>query len=274
MKTLDRFRQALTLKRYSPRTIESYSNAVRTALREMRLTAAEQLTDTAFEAYMLTKVESGISASWQRMIVASVALYADLVLNRKLKVEHLYPSRHDSKLPNVLSKQDVKALFDVTVNIKHKAMLMTIYSAGLRLNELVSLRLRDIDSKRMVITVRAGKGKKDREVMLSEALLPVLRSYVKQHKPKIFVFEGQEGGAYSARSVQQVLKSALREAGIRQKASVHTLRHSFATHLLESGTDIRFIQEFLGHQSIKTTELYTHVTTVTKSKIRSPLDSM
>lgn len=174
----------------------------------------------------------------------------------------------------MLSKQDVKALFDVTVNIKHKAMLMTIYSAGLRLNELVNLQLRDIDSKRMVITIRAGKGKKDREVMLSEALLPVLRSYVKQHQPKTFVFEGQEGGSYSARSVQQVLKSALREAGIRQRASIHTLRHSFATHLLESGTDIRFIQEFLGHQSIKTTEIYTHVTTVSKSQIRSPLDSM
>ena len=110
--------------------------------------------------------------------------------------------------------------------------------------------------------------------MLSEALLPVLRTYVKQHQPKTYLFEGQVGGPYSARSVQQVLKSSLRKTGIRQKASIHSLRHSFATHLLESGTDIRFIQEFLGHQSIKTTEIYTHVSTVSKSKIRSPLDSM
>lgn len=274
MSTMNRFRKALILKRYSPRTIDSYTNAVRTALREMGLRSADQLTDASFEAYMLFKVESGISASWQRMIVASVALYANLVLHRQLKVDHLYPSRRESKLPNVLSKQDVKALFDVTDNIKHKAILMTIYSAGLRLNELVSHKLADIDSKRMVMTVRAGKGKKDREVMLSEALLPILRSHAKLHQPKIYLFEGQAGGPYSARSVQQVLKSALHRAGIRQKASIHTLRHSFATHLLESGTDIRFIQEFLGHQSIKTTEIYTHVSTVTKSKIRSPLDSM
>lgn len=210
MKTLDRFRQVLTLKRYSPRTILSYTNAVKTALREMRLTSADELTSASFERYMLKKVESGISASWQRMIVASVALYAELVVGRTLKVDHLYPSRHESKLPNVLSKQDVKSIFDATSNIKHKALLMTLYS----------------------------------------------------------------GGLYSPRSVQQVLKTALREAGIKQKASIHTLRHSFATHLLESGTDIRFIQEFLGHQSIKTTEIYTHVTTVSKSKIRSPLDSM
>ena len=274
MKTLDRFRQALTLKRYSPRTILSYTNAVKTALREMKLTSAEELTSASFERYMLKKVESGISASWQRMIVASVALYSELVLERTLKVDHLYPSRHESKLPNVLSKQEVKAIFDATSNIKHKALLMTLYSGGLRLNEVVHLRLRDIDSKRMVITIRAGKGKKDREVMLSEALLPVLRSYAKAHQPKEYLFEGQDGGLYSPRSVQQVLKTALREAGIKQKASIHTLRHSFATHLLESGTDIRFIQEFLGHQSIKTTEIYTHVTTVSKSKIRSPLDSM
>jgi site-specific recombinase XerD len=274
MKSLDRFRQALTLKRYSPRTIQSYSNAVRTAIREMGMTSPDQLTDQAFEAYVLSKVQTGISASWQRMIIASVALFAELVLERRLRVDHLYSSRHASTLPNVLSKQDVKALFDVTLNIKHKAILMTIYSGGLRLSELTGLRLRDVDSKRMVITIRQGKGKKDREVMLSEALLPVLRSYVKEHEPKEFLFEGQAGGPYSPRSVQQVLKQALRQAGIRQQASVHTLRHSFATHLLEAGTDIRYIQDFLGHSNIKTTEIYTHVTTVSKSQIRSPLDSL
>lgn len=160
MKTLDRFRQVLTLKRYSPRTILSSTNAVKTALREMRLTSADELTSASFERYMLKKVESGISASWQRMIVASVALYAELVVGRTLKVDHLYPSRHESKLPNVLSKQDVKAIFDATSNIKHKALLMTLYSGGLRLNEVVHLRLQDIDSKRMVITIRAARSRR------------------------------------------------------------------------------------------------------------------
>lgn len=272
MKSLERFRHLLTLKRYSPRTVESYSQAVRTALKEMGLTSPDQLTDKSFEFYIRHKVDLGISASWQRMIVASVALFSRLVLERSLEVEHLYPSRHASKLPNVLSKEAIRAIFEATPNLKHKAMLMTVYSCGLRLSKVVNLGLDDIDSQRMVITVRAGKGKRDREVMLSLSLLPLLRTYVKQYRPKVYLFEGQDGGQYSPRSVQQVLQNALRQSGVRQKASVHTLRHSFATHLLESGTDIRFIQEFLGHQSIKTTEIYTHVTAVSKSKIKSPLD--
>jgi integrase/recombinase XerD len=126
----------------------------------------------------------------------------------------------------------------------------------------------------MIITVRQGKGKKDREVMLSVKLLALLRDYVKEYKPTDYLFEGQNGGAYSSRSVQQIMKRAVRNAGIRKPATVHTLRHSFATHLLEQGTDLRYIQEFLGHKSIQTTEIYTHVTDAGKANIKSPLDLM
>ncbi|HAC16905.1 MAG TPA: hypothetical protein DCE78_13310 [Bacteroidetes bacterium] len=274
MTSIDKFKKALKVKRYSDRTIYSYSKAVGTAAREMKLNAWSELTKERLEEYIAQKVESGISASWQRMLVASVALFSDLILNRKLKIDHLYPSRTESKLPNVLSAKEVKAIFNSTDNIKHRAMLMTIYSAGLRLNELIQLKITDIDSNRMVINVRSGKGKKDRILMLSEILLPVLREYVKAHRPTEFLFEGQYGGSYSPRSVQQVLKTALQRAEINKKATVHTLRHSFATHLLESGTDIRYIQEFLGHSSVKTTQIYTHVSKTSVSRIKSPLDRL
>lgn len=137
MKSIDRFKNSLSLKRYSDRTINSYSKAVATVAREMKLQSWSDLTNQAFEDYISIKVDSGISATWQRMIIASVVLFSELVLNRKMKVEHLYPSRQVSKLPNVLSAKEVKQIFDATENIKHRTILMTIYSAGLRLNELI-----------------------------------------------------------------------------------------------------------------------------------------
>ena len=187
-----------------------------------------------------------------------------MVLEESLSAEYLYPKRKQSKLPNVLSQQEVKRLFSVVTNIKHKTILQTIYSAGLRMSEVLNLKVNDIDSDRMTIKIRQSKGAKDRHVMLAEKLLILLRQYVREYDPQEYLFEGQKGGAYSSRSVQQIMK----------KATVHTLRHSFATHLLESGTDLRYIQEFLGHKSIQTTEIYTHVTSVGKSNVKSPLDTL
>ncbi|MEX2231580.1 MAG: tyrosine-type recombinase/integrase [Cyclobacteriaceae bacterium] len=153
-------------------------------------------------------------------------------------------------------------------------MLWLIYAAGLRRSELINLRVNDIDSKRMAIGIQGGKGKKDRITLLSEKVLGLLRTYFRQYKPKIWLFEGLPGKAYSASSLQKVFASALRKSGVRKEASLHTLRHSFATHLLENGTDIRYIQALLGHNSSKTTEIYTHVTTKAFEKIRSPLDNL
>ena len=153
-------------------------------------------------------------------------------------------------------------------------MLWLIYAAGLRRSELINLRVNDIDSKRMVINVRGAKGKKDRITLLSEKILGLLRTYFKQYRPKVWLFEGFAGEPYSVSSLQKVFMAALRKSGIRKEASLHTLRHSFATHLLENGTDIRYIQALLGHNSSKTTEIYTHVTTKGFEKIRSPLDNL
>ena len=182
--------------------------------------------------------------------------------------------RKPTTLPTVLSLKDISKILAVTKNLKHKTMLFLIYSAGLRLGELLELKLGDIDSDTMKIYVRKGKGKKDRYIMLSENVLNLLRDYYKVYKPNDYIFEGQNGGKYSPKSVQSVFKTALKKAGIKKKATVHTLRHSFATHLLDDGTDIRYIQELLGHKRLETTQIYTHVSSYSINKIKSPADKL
>ena len=174
----------------------------------------------------------------------------------------------------MLSEEEISSILKVTTNLKHKAILMTIYSAGLRISEAIKLKIKDIDSDRMQIRVEQSKGKKDRYTILSAKLLLVLREYFKEYIPKDYLFEGQKGEQYSDRSIQLILKDACAKAKITKKASVHTLRHSFATHLLEHGTDLRYIQSLLGQERSKTTEIYTHVTTKGFDQIKSPLDKL
>jgi site-specific recombinase XerD len=182
--------------------------------------------------------------------------------------------REEKTLPVVLSEKEVGDLFKVTENIKHKAILMLAYSGGLRLSELINVRIIDIDSNRMQIRIEQAKGKKDRYTLLSVKLLEILRKYFVAYKPKEWLFEGATGGQYSLGSIQSIMKEAIKKAGIKKKASVHSLRHSFATHLLENGTDLRYIQSLLGHASSKTTEIYTHITTKGFDQIKSPLDNL
>jgi len=177
-------------------------------------------------------------------------------------------------LPTVLSQADISKILEVTKNLKHKTILLLIYSAGLRLGELINLEIGDIDSESMKIHVKQGKGKKDRYIMLSENVLKILREYYQIYKPKEYIIEGLKGGKYSPQSVQSVFKMAIKKAGIKKKATVHTLRHSFATHLLDDGTDIRYIQELLGHKRLETTQIYTHVSSYSINKIKSPADKL
>jgi site-specific recombinase XerD len=190
------------------------------------------------------------------------------------KVYMIDRPREEKTLPVVLSEQEIGDLLRITENIKHKTILMLCYSAGLRLSELIQVRISDIDSKRMQIRVEQGKGKKDRYTLLSSKLLELLRIYYKQYRPKTWLFEGAEGAQYSTRSIQSIMRESCKKAGIKKKVSVHTLRHSFATHLLENGTDLRYIQALLGHASSKTTEIYTHITTKGFDQIKSPLDKL
>ena len=189
---------------------------------------------------------------------------------------HLYLSPRPQKgvrLPSVLSTEEVKRLFEVTKNLKHKAILMTAYSAGLRVSETANLKVPDIDFDRKLIRVRQGKGKKDRYTVLSSRAALVLTEYTERYRPQRWLFEGQKAGERLAvRSLQHVFEDSMRRAGISKDVSFHGLRHSFATHLLENGIDIRYIKELLGHRSLRTTEIYTHVRQYKLESIRSPLD--
>jgi site-specific recombinase XerD len=184
----------------------------------------------------------------------------------------LHRPKKEHKLPKVLSKNEVKRIFDSCNNIKHRCILMLIYSSGLRRSELIDLEISDIDSERMVVNIKGAKGKKDRISLLSENTLNLLREYYKSYKPKVHLFEGLKGCKYSPTSVANILKKSAQKAGIIKNVTPHMLRHSFATHLLEQGTDLRYIQELLGHNSSKTTEIYTHVSKKAIDKIRNPID--
>lgn len=200
--------------------------------------------------------------------------YYEKVLKGKRKVYLIERPREEKYLPEVLSKEEVKLLLNATDNLKHKAILMTIYSGGLRVSEAVNLKIKDIDSNRMQIRVSQSKGKKDRYTLLSKKALEVLRKYVSEYKPKDWLFEGLGGEEYSRRTITEILRKSVEKTGIKKHVTVHTLRHSFATHLLEAGTDIRYIQSLLGHENTKTTEIYTHITTKGFDQIKSPLDNL
>jgi len=206
--------------------------------------------------------------------VNALKFYYGSMLKKKFFYDIKRP-RKDKKLPVVLSKEEVAKILSYVDNLKHKAILMLVYSAGLRVGEVVKLKPENIDSKRMLIHIKGAKGRKDRYTLLSETTLNVLRQYWKKYKPENWLFRGAKDGRYlSIRSVQKIFEQAYEKAGIRKEITIHGLRHSFATHLLEGGTDLRYIQELLGHKDSKTTKIYTHVSTKSLGKIRSPLDDI
>ena len=220
-------------------------------------------------------MKCGLSSSYQNQIVNSIKLYFKTCRDTKIEIDKIHRPKRAKVLPNVLSKEEVKKILDAHSNLKHKAMLSMIYSCGLRRSELLNLKFSDIDSKRNIVIIRQSKGKKDRIAPLSPKILAMLRTYYKEYKPKNWLFEGQkQGEQYSEKSLQSVLKQALQKVGITKPVTLHWLRHSYATHLLESGTDLRYIQELLGHSSSKTTEIYTHVSTKNIQQIKSPFDDL
>ena len=182
--------------------------------------------------------------------------------------------RKESTLPDVLSREEIGKMLHQTNNLKHKCILAIIYSCGLRRSELLSMQIADIDSTRMLVKIRSGKGRKDRYVQLALSSLELLRMYYSEYQPRVWLFEGKPGSPYSAESVVNVVKKAASRAGIKKRVTPHVLRHSFATHHLEQGTDLRYIQEFLGHKSSKTTERYTHVSKTNFSSFRNPIDGL
>ena len=226
----------------------------------------------AFMQYLV--IERKISTSYQNQSINSIKFYYERVLGGQRKIYLIERPRREKTLPEVLSEQEVVSVIQQIDNIKHKAIVMLTYSSGLRLSEVVNLRIKDIDSNRMQVFVQQSKGRKDRYTLLSKKILPILRQYFKEYKPKEWLFEGAKGAKYSVSSVQNIVKEAYSRAGIKKKVSTHTLRHSFATHLLENGTSLRYIQNLMGHESSKTTEIYTHITTKGFDQIQNPLDKL
>lgn len=261
--------------RYSENTVKIYGSVLAEFVGFLGETALDSATGADIERFLhYITTERNVSSSYHNAAIGAIRIYYEKVLGRPEIVMKVERPRREKLLPEVLSEEEVVALFRSIGNIKHKCILMTVYSAGLRLSEVVALKPEDIDSNRMLIFVKGAKGKKDRYTVLSPALLKWLREYYQESKPNKWLFEGILGGQYSMRSVQDIMRDAVKRAGIRKHATVHTLRHSFATHMLEGGTDLRYIQSLLGHSSSKTTEIYTHITTRGLEKVKSPFDRL
>ncbi|MBG6062154.1 integrase/recombinase XerD [Flavobacterium sp. CG_9.1] len=273
---IEKFTQWLSSKRYSPSTIRTYSEALKSFLVFYREKAIQEISNDDVIMYTNDYIlKNNLSASYQNQIVNAIKLYFKTVRETKIEIEKIHRPKRSKLLPNVLSKEEVKLILEAHSNIKHKMMLSLIYSCGLRCGELLALEPVHIDSKRNIVLLKNSKGKKDRIVPLSPKILHLLRDYYTLFKPEKYLFEGQQKGhAYDSRSLQQVLKQALQKAGITKPVTLHWLRHSYATHLLENGTDLRYIQELLGHNSSKTTEIYTHVSTKSIQQIKSPFDDL
>ncbi len=273
---LDLFRQELEVRNYSARTIETYFQLLVVLSRALNK-PLEEIHSEDLKSYLHNRItQEGVSTSTVNQSISAFKLLQTGVLHREWAGFMIKRPRREKRLPTVLSVEEVEALINACSNMKHRALLMLAYSAGLRRNEVAQLRPADIDSARMQVIVRQGKGKKDRHTILSQKVLAILRVYWKMYHPKEYLFETQvkQGRQYASTTLNQIVKSCAERAGIRKPLSFHTLRHSFATHLLESGVNIRYIQQLLGHTNIKTTSVYLHVAQFKVDLVRSPLDSM
>lgn len=274
LQALQSFIETLQLKAYSPSTIRTYRNEFMQLLQLLNTKLINDLTVADIKRYMVFAMEKqGITENTAHSRLNALKFYFEQVLGREKFFWEIPRPKKPLKLPKVISEEKIiKGLLAVE-NIKHKAILLLAYSAGLRVSEVVSLKVADIDSDRMQININNAKGKKDRVVTLSQSILPILREYYAAYKPKTWLFEGQHiNEHYSSRSAQQIFRDAYKKLQLPAQCSFHSLRHSFATHLLENGTDISYIQKLLGHNDIKTTLRYTQISNKDIGKIESPLD--
>lgn len=254
-------------KRYSESTIKQYIHRVTQVMAELRVDAYH-LSANTFNTYIDSLPNA--STALVNQTVSAAMIYLEHGLGRsKQGLKGLERPRTEKNLPTVLSLEEVRSILAATRNLKHRAILTTIYTHGLRISDLINLKIEHVDSKRGFLVVKQSKGKKDREVPLDKECLLLLREYFMEYRPEVFLFEGQDGGRYSVSSIRKVLSHSVALAQVRKSGvTVHTLRHSYATHLLEQGVDLRYIQELLGHASSKTTEIYTHVSSASLKEIQ------
>ncbi len=275
---LDQFVQQLKLKAYSASTIRTYRNEFVQLLQLLKHKPVTALTSDDLKRYMVYAMDAqGISENTAHSRLNALKFYFEQVLKKDKFFWEIPRPKKPIILPKLLNETELTRLFNALSNKKHKAMLFTAYSSGLRVSEIVNLKISDIDSVRMQILVQRAKGKKDRYVNLSPLLLDILRQYIREYKPhpRVYLFESDQTlTAYPTRTVQQIFSNAKRNAGIRKEVGIHSLRHSFATHLLDKGTDIRYIKDLLGHFNIRTTERYLHVSKKQLVNIISPFDDL
>lgn len=267
--------EKLRYKRYSPNTIKTYVSLFADFVKYFSACDLDKITEEQIKNYQLYLVDKRkVSASTQNQAINAIKFYYEKVLGQQRKEYWIDRPRKSRQLPKVLSENEVLAMLKATANLKHKSMIAVLYSAGLRMSELLHLRKEDVVFDKGIIFVRAGKGKKDRTTLLSANTAMVLKKYLDNYKPKYWLFEGPGGTGYTSTSVNSVIKEAAKKAGVNRRVTAHMLRHSFATHLLEQGVDVLYIQHLLGHYSPKTTAIYAHVSNKSLRKIISPLDAI
>jgi site-specific recombinase XerD len=276
-KELQKLLEQLVLRSYSPSTIRTYKNEFVQLLVMLGNTPVQKLQPQNLQRYLVQCTQQGLSEHTIHSRINALKFYYEQVLHQKKMFLEIPRPKKPLQLPKLLNEEELANLFNAVTNKKHKAMLFTAYSAGLRVREVVNLKISHIDSARMQILIERSKGKKDRYVNLSPVLLDILRQYILEYKPrpKVYLFESEQTfTAYPVRTAQQIFANAKIKAGIKKDVGIHSLRHSFATHLLEKGTDIRYIKELLGHFNIKTTERYLHVSKKRLVNLTSPFDDL
>jgi site-specific recombinase XerD len=263
-------KQEMKLRKFSPKTIKSYLYYI-TNLLECSSKNPKTVNTDDIRKYLENLADNGRSASSLNIAHSAFKLYFEKILNRRF-FANIPRAKQPRKLPETLTKEEIRQIFAAITNVKHKLMLGFMYSSGLRVSELTNCQVKDLDFKSRLLRVCQAKGAKDRTTILSEKLCPVLEKYLKNKGAKDYIFESERGGKLTERTVQQVFSDALSKSGIKRPATCHSLRHSFATHLLEAGTSIRYIQELLGHAKLETTQIYTKVANTNLQTIKSPLD--
>lgn len=262
-------------RNYSNSTILNYESQINYFLTYFRDKEIRNLTQQEVKTYLIDRLtRQKITYSTQNVAINAIKMYFEIIYKRFIDIQELPRPRRERRLPNVLSKEDIESIISCITNFKNRLLISLFYGCGLRASEAIKLRKTDIDFDRKLIYVRRAKGKKDRIVPIPENLIDELRMQIRRDRKNEFLFQGQIKNNYTTRSAQSILRQAVLRSGITKRVTLHTLRHSYGTHLLESGTDLRIIQELMGHSSSKTTEIYTHVSNSLIGSVRSPFDSL
>lgn len=275
MIALEHFFKFMKNRRYADQTIKNYMKRIRDFLQYFPDKEIELITNFDVRQYNYERIiKEHRSKTLQNQFVTALGLFLSTVRESKIKIEDVERAKNSRRLPVVFSKAEIEKILNCTQNLKHKNILLLTYACGLRRNEIGTLLINDINADRRVIMVRNSKGSKDRYVPVSVKVLESLRSYYKVYRPKHYIFETSSGTKYHPETIYKIFKRALEKSGIDKQVGIHSLRHSYATHLMESGTELRYIQTILGHKSLKTTEIYTHVSNHSISNIICPADEL